>query len=131
MFTPAELDYLRGQRLGRLSTIGPDGSPQTKPVGFVVDESAGTIDVAGRANPSTQKWRNIARDGRVSFLVDDLAPGGGWNPRVLEVRGTAELLPDEQPGGAFRGAAPGVIRIRPRRIVVFGIESGGPGSRSV
>jgi pyridoxamine 5'-phosphate oxidase family protein len=37
-FTPAELAYLRGQRLARLGTIGPDGSPQVRPVGFVVDD---------------------------------------------------------------------------------------------
>lgn len=131
MFTSAELDYLRSQRLGRLSTLGPDGSPQTKPVGFAVDPDTGTIDIPGRDNPSTQKWRNVARDGRVCLLVDDVAPGGGWNPRAVEIRGTAEVLPDELPRDAFPGVAPGVIRIRPRRIVVFGVETGGPGSRSV
>lgn len=130
-FTPAEVEYLRTQRLGRLSTLGPGGAPQTKPVGFLLDEQTGRIDIPGRDNPSTQKWRNIARDDRVSFLVDDVAPGGGWSPRVLEIRGTAQLLADVRPGSAFPGVAPGVIRIWPRRIVVFGIEPDGPGSRSV
>jgi len=33
-FTDAQTGYLASQRLGRLATIGPDGSPQVKPVGF-------------------------------------------------------------------------------------------------
>lgn len=131
MFTDAEIAYLRGQRLARLATIGPDGAPQVRPVGFLLDAGAGTIDVPGIRNPTTQKWRNVARDGRVSLVVDDVAPGGGWNPRALEIRGTAEVLPDVLPTGAFPGVAPGVIRIHPRRILAYGIEEGGPGARWV
>ena len=87
VFTPAELAYLRSQKLGRLATVGPDGAPQVRPVGFAVDAETGTIDIIGRDNPATQKWRNVVRDGRVALVVDDLAPGGGWHPRAVEVRG--------------------------------------------
>jgi len=34
IFTGAEIGYLASQRLGRLATIQPYGSPQVKPVGF-------------------------------------------------------------------------------------------------
>jgi pyridoxamine 5'-phosphate oxidase family protein len=129
IFSDAELAFLRGARLARLATIGPDGAPQVRPVGFVVDAEAGTIDIAGMRNPATQKWRNVARDGRVAFVVDDVLPP--WQPRALEIRGDAEVLPDEQPVGAFEGAPPGVIRIRPRRILAYGIEEGAPASRTV
>ena len=130
IFTEAELAYLNSQRLARLATIGPDGSPQVRPVGFRVDQDTGTIDIPGLRNPSTQKWRNVARDGRVALVVDDVVPQP-WQPRVIEVRGTAEVLPDELPAAAFPGVQPGVIRIHPRRILVFGIEEGGPGTRTV
>ena len=33
-FTPEELAYLAGQRLGRLATVGPDGAPHVMPVSF-------------------------------------------------------------------------------------------------
>jgi hypothetical protein len=33
-FTEAEIAYLVTQPLGRLATLGPDGAPQTRPVGF-------------------------------------------------------------------------------------------------
>ena len=130
VFSPAELAYLRSQKLGRLATIGPDGAPQVRPVGFAVDEETGTIDIIGRDNPGSQKWRNIVRDARVAFVVDDVAPGGGWNPRAVEVRGRAEALPDALSPG-FPGARPGVIRIHPERILAFGIENGAPPARRV
>jgi pyridoxamine 5'-phosphate oxidase family protein len=120
-FTASELAYLRGQRLARLGTIGPDGGPQVRPVGFIVDADSGTIDVPGMRNPSTQKWRNVERDGRVSLIVDDVvAPP--WQPRALEIRGVAEVLPDVLHRDAFPGVQPGVIRIRPKRILVFGLN---------
>jgi pyridoxamine 5'-phosphate oxidase family protein len=129
IFSEAELAFLRGARLARLATIGPDGAPQVRPVGFVVDAEAGTVDIAGMRNPATQKWRNVQRDGRVALVVDDvLSP---WRPRALEIRGDAEVLPDVQPVGAFEGAPPGVIRIRPRRILAYGIEEGTPAARTI
>jgi pyridoxamine 5'-phosphate oxidase family protein len=131
IFTEAELAYLRGQRLARLATLGPDGAPQVRPVGFALDPETGTIDIPGLDNPSTQKWRNVLRDPRVSFVVDDGGEGQGWNPRALEIRGEAEALSDVSPATAFPGVKPGVIRIHPRRILVFGIEQDGPGTRTI
>jgi pyridoxamine 5'-phosphate oxidase family protein len=34
IFTEVELEYLAGQRLGRLATSQPDGTLQVSPVGF-------------------------------------------------------------------------------------------------
>ena len=122
IFSEAELAFLRGARLARLATIGPDRAPQVRPVGFVVDAEAGTVDIAGMRNPATQKWRNVQRDGRVALVVDDVLPP--WRPRALEIRGDAEVLPDVQPVGAFEGAPPGVIRIRPRRVRSWHLDPG-------
>jgi pyridoxamine 5'-phosphate oxidase family protein len=129
IFSDAELAFLADARLGRLATVGPDGAPQVRPVGFHVDAVAGTVDILGMHNPDTQKWRNIARDPRVALVIDDVLPP--WQPRALEIRGVAELLPDLLPERAFAGVAPGVIRIRPRRILVFGIEEGAAPTRTV
>src|SRR3954470_14925846 len=129
IFSEAELTFLREARLARLATIGPDGAPQLRPVGFVVDAEAGTVDIAGMRNPATQKWRNVERDGRVALVVDDVLPP--WQPRVLEIRGLAEVLPDQLPAAAVDGAPPGGIRIRPHRILAYGIEEGAPPARTV
>jgi pyridoxamine 5'-phosphate oxidase family protein len=130
VFSEAELAYLAGQGLGRLATIGPDGAPQVRPVGYRVDPETGDIDIPGRDNPNTQKWRNIARDGRVSFVVDDVVTQPR-QPRALEIRGTAELLPDLLHESAFPGVKPGVIRIHPQRILAMGLEDGAPPARTV
>ncbi|MGE5288736.1 MAG: PPOX class F420-dependent oxidoreductase [Micromonosporaceae bacterium] len=121
-FTAKESEYLGGQRLGRLATIGPDGAPRNVPVGFLLNRELGTIDIGGHNLGSSQKFRNVQRDPRVSFVVDDLASINPWTPRCIEIRGTAQALAT---GGEAHG--PGfsseLIRITPRRIIAFGIDS--------
>ena len=46
-FTEKEIEYLRGQRLGRLATVGGGGSPHIVPVGFRLDAEAGAIEIGG------------------------------------------------------------------------------------
>ncbi len=72
-FTDFELEYLRSQRLGRLATLTPGGTLQNSPVGFQVDEGAGVIEIWGRDMGNTRKFHNVAANGEVAFVVDDLA----------------------------------------------------------
>jgi pyridoxamine 5'-phosphate oxidase family protein len=120
MFTEAEVAYLRSQRLGRLATLGPGGAPQARPVGFFYNADDGTIDIGGRDLGNTQKFRNIARDGRFSFVVDDLASIEPWRPRGVEIRGRAEALTDVDPpmGGMTRQ----IIRLHPERVLSWALE---------
>ena len=55
----------------------------------------------------------------VAFVVDDLAPGGGWNPRYLEIRGTAEALTDVEPPRS--GFSRELIKIHPDWVRSFGL----------
>ncbi|MGP0028997.1 MAG: PPOX class F420-dependent oxidoreductase [Acidimicrobiales bacterium] len=119
-FSDAELAYLRDQRLGRLATVRADGSPQVSPVGFSYNEEFGTIDIAGFNMSKSQKYRNAARDGRVALVVDDVASVQPWRVRCLEIRGQAEVVPD--PGDPSPGHDASLIRIRPRRIISFGVD---------
>jgi pyridoxamine 5'-phosphate oxidase family protein len=114
-FTDAEQAYLGSQPLGRLATIQADGSPQVKPVGFQVNPGLGTIDVTGFNLTSSQKFRNVRRDGHVALVVDDIASTDPWRVRFLEIRGTAEALGDGAAGGPL-------IRIHPTRILSYGVE---------
>ena len=118
--TDAEVGYLKAQRLGRLATIQPDGSPQVKPVGCRYNPELGTIDIVGFRMTSSQKFRNVRRDGRVALVVDDIASTQPWRVRFLEIRGIAEAVPDPAyAGGPGDGA---LIRIRPTRVLSFGVE---------
>ena len=49
-----------------------------------------------------------------------------WHPT-----GPRRPLPHQAGDGIVPGAPPGVIRIHPIRILAFGIEEGGPGTRTV
>jgi pyridoxamine 5'-phosphate oxidase family protein len=118
-----EIDFLRQADLGRLATIQPDGAPQNSPVGFTYNESLGTIDITGYRMPKSQKYRNIAHNNKVAFVVDDIPSRDPWRVRCLEIRGTAEQA--EAPPS--RGAAgdeldTAIIRVTPRRIISFGID---------
>lgn len=82
-FTQTELDYLAGQPLGRLATAKPDGTLQVSPVGFTYNATLKTIDVHGYNMARSKKYRNVADNGRVAFVVDDLA---STNPLATEMR---------------------------------------------
>jgi pyridoxamine 5'-phosphate oxidase family protein len=119
-FTDAETAYLASQRLGRLATIQPDGSPQVKPVGFRYNPELGTIDVTGFDMATSQKFRNVRRNGRAALVVDDITSADPWRVRFLEIRGTAEAIP--APGRSSGSSDQVLIRIHPTRILSFGIE---------
>jgi pyridoxamine 5'-phosphate oxidase family protein len=126
-FSEEELKYLRTQRLGRLATVNERGEPQVAAVGFRYNPELDTIDIGGRDMANTQKFRNIARNGLVSFLVDDVLPP--WKTRSLEIRGSAEALPE---GGQTVASfmSPALIRITPRRIIFWDATNDPPtGSR--
>jgi pyridoxamine 5'-phosphate oxidase family protein len=122
-FKPHEIEYLRTTELGRLATIQRDGTPQNSPVGFSYNEQLGTIDIAGYQMSKSQKFRNIAHDDRVAFVVDDIASRDPWRVRCLEIRGTAEQaeIPPSQ-GAASDHLDTTIIRVTPRRIISFGID---------
>ncbi len=46
-FTPPEIQYLTGQGLARLATVGSDGQPHMVPVTFTFNAEEDTIDVGG------------------------------------------------------------------------------------
>ncbi len=115
VFTQAELAYLTGgRRLGRLATVGADGTPHVVPVGWIYNAARETIDVGGYELEGSKKFRDVARNGRAAIVIDDLASTDPWRPRAIEVRGRAEAIALPTP----------LIRIHPERIVSWGLESG-------
>jgi pyridoxamine 5'-phosphate oxidase family protein len=121
IFTEQETEYLTTQRLGRLATAQPDGTLQVSPVGFEYNAELQTIDVHGYGMVTSRKFRNIEDNGRVAFVVDDIPSTDPFRARCLEIRGTAEAV--RGPGDPARGDDGAVIRIRPRRVISFGINA--------
>jgi pyridoxamine 5'-phosphate oxidase family protein len=122
-FSPKELEYLKSQRLGRLATVSPQGQPQIAPVGFRYNAELDTIDIGGRFMSTSKKFRNVAENNRVAFVVDDVQPP--WKPRGVEIRGIAETVAEggKDIFGAQYDADPAIIRITPTQIIGWGIET--------
>ena len=89
-FTDLEIEYMAGQRLGRIATVGADRQPHVVPTSFRYNAEHDAIDVGGLRMSQTKKTRDVERTGRASIVIDDVLPP--WQPRMIEVRGTAEVL---------------------------------------
>jgi pyridoxamine 5'-phosphate oxidase family protein len=125
IFTEGEIAYMAGQKLGRLATQQPDGTLQASPVGFGYNPELETIDIGGMNMAASQKFRNVAANGRVAFVIDDIASVQPWVVRCLEIRGHAEAIE-----GASDSASPSrgpIIRIHPQRIISWGLDAEGQG----
>src|SRR5690348_769168 len=69
-----------------------------------------------------KKYRDVQTSRRVAFVIDDIASVNPWTVRGIEIRGDARALPA---GGADLGPGfdPEMIRITPRRIIAWGIDT--------
>jgi pyridoxamine 5'-phosphate oxidase family protein len=114
------LAYLSSQRLGRLATVDPRGAPQNSPVGFRYNADLGSIDIGGRNMGASRKFRNLAVNPKVAFVVDDIASVQPWRVRCVEIRGHAGALRDQVP--YMPGMSPEIIRLYPERVISFGLD---------
>jgi pyridoxamine 5'-phosphate oxidase family protein len=113
VFNEAELKYMTGGRqLGRVATVGADGTPHVVPVGWIYNAARDTIDISGIDLERSKKFQDVARSGRAAIVIDDLESVDPWRPRGIEVRGRGEAIPLPTP----------LIRIHPERIVSWGLE---------
>ncbi len=121
VLTAAQIEYLAGQRLGRIATTGADRKPHVVPTSFRYNQELGTIDVGGLRVATTKKYRDVQANPWAAIVVDDLASTNPWSPRMLEVRGRAETVAS---GGSDLGPGFGdaFIRIYPEKVNSFGIE---------
>lgn len=117
---------LDGKNFASVATLGRDGAPQNSVVWIKREGDT----VLFSSTDGRQKVRNLRRDPRISVSVYDLA-----NPySSVEIRGTAEVLPDEgkrlphELSHKYLGIDPPaekddevrvIIRVVPRKIVGF------------
>jgi pyridoxamine 5'-phosphate oxidase family protein len=135
MFTEKEIEYLTGQRLGRLATVTPSGRAHVVPTGFRLNEERTAIEIGGHNLASRRPLylRNIEANPWVAYVVDDLASVNPWTPRGVTIRGRAEIHAQggERLGPGFDAM---VITISPTSITSWGIDAaafGPPNSRTV
>jgi pyridoxamine 5'-phosphate oxidase family protein len=116
----AHVEYLTGQRLGRLATAGADAKPHVVPTSFRYDADLGTVDMGGLHVADTKKYRDVQANGWAALVVDDVVSVDPWRARFLELRGRAEAIPS---GGTHLGPGFGeaFIRLHPEKVNSFGI----------
>ena len=83
-------------------------------MGFSYNEQLRTVDVYGYNLAKSQKFRNVAVNNTVAFVVDEIVSHDPWRVRCLEVRGTAQQAEDAK--------GDPLIRITPKRIISFGVD---------
>lgn len=125
-FSDAVRALLDGKNFAGVATLGPDGAPQNSVVWIKREGDT----VLFSSTDGRQKVRNLRRDPRVSLSVFDLA-----NPYTsVEIRGVAEILPDEgkrlprELSHKYLGIDPPaekddevrvIVRVVPRKIIGF------------
>jgi pyridoxamine 5'-phosphate oxidase family protein len=122
VFTREEIEYLQENKLGRLATADATCQPHMVPLTYFFNEEEDTIDVGGLDFGSSKKWGDVQQNQKVAFLVDDVI-GPPRRARAVEIRGNAELhgTGGETINPRFPNFAPEYIRIRPTRIVSWGV----------
>jgi pyridoxamine 5'-phosphate oxidase family protein len=110
-FSDSEAEYLAENILGRLATVSQGQEPHVVPVAYRFDGSC--IFFGGFDLSKSLKFRNIMRNNRVAFVVDDLESIKPWKARGVEVRGRAEPY---QNGGRL------AVRIKPTSKRSWGFE---------
>jgi pyridoxamine 5'-phosphate oxidase family protein len=99
VFSEAELEFLRSQRIARFATVSPSGWPHVVPVMYAMnDDGYLDFDVDG------VKLRNLQVEPRAAMVVDAMGPKRG-----IAMQGQVELI------------APERARLRPSRKFAWGL----------
>jgi pyridoxamine 5'-phosphate oxidase family protein len=86
IFSENERDYLKSQRLGRIATAPMSSSngsvqPDVVPVGFDFDGEY--FYIGGMNILKSTKYKNVLKNNKVAFVVDDLRTVDPWDPRGI------------------------------------------------
>jgi PPOX class probable F420-dependent enzyme len=85
---------LRDERIGWLTTLGPDGTPQPSPIWFLWDGESFLI----YSQPKQPKLRNIERNPKVALHLDSDGLGGN----IVVITGEATIVQDVPPANEVR-----------------------------
>lgn len=107
-FNDQEIDYITSHPLARVATVSSDGQPDIVPI--VIEFDGRHFFIGGYEPGRTRRTKNVASgNGRVAFVIDDLASTHPWSPRYLRVYGDAELVARDAGDGMKT-----VMKISPR-----------------
>jgi PPOX class probable F420-dependent enzyme len=94
IFTESQRKFVTHPRIGRLGTTNSDGTPHIAPVWYRFEDGAFLVLTERRS----RKHRNVERDPRVAFCIDD------ERPPYHTVLVTGRVAVEEAPGREWREA---------------------------
>ncbi len=102
VFTEKEKEYIKSQRLTRISTssaVFSDGTsqPDVAPVGFDFDDEY--LYIGGMNILNSTKYKNILKNNKVALVIDDLKKVNPWDPRGIRIYGIADTI--DRQGGLY------------------------------
>lgn len=108
---PHHLAFIDGMRVGRLATLGDDGTPSLVPICFAIVATdtpsiVSVLDEKPKHVPDAElaRVRNIRRDPRVSLIVDRYDEN--WSQLAfVQIKGRARVVPPGEDGHAGAIAA--------------------------
>ena len=108
------LKFLTTNRLGVLSTIGPEGEPQSALVGIAITRE---FEIVFDCVARSRKFENLRRDARAAFVV-------GWQGEVtVQFEGVAKQISSTELGKYheiyFQAFADGPVRLKWEGISYF------------
>ncbi|HYC26501.1 MAG TPA: PPOX class F420-dependent oxidoreductase [Nitrososphaerales archaeon] len=112
LFSEAEAEFLAENFIGRLATVSSGLQPHVVPVAYRFDGSGLTF--GGWNMEKSLKFKNLAANNQVAFVVDEVVSMKPWKARGVEVRGTA--VPTRSPSGSVS------IRITPLKVRSWGLQ---------
>jgi pyridoxamine 5'-phosphate oxidase family protein len=113
LLSEAEAGFLAENFIGRLATVSIDGQPHVVPVAYRFDGTS--VSFGGWNLTKSLKFRNLASNPKVAFVVDEIVSTRPWRVRGVEVRGVAELVKED--GDEV------YVRISPKRVSSWGLEN--------
>ena len=88
--------YAALEKIGRLSTVDPDGTPNTTPVFYALMDG----EIYFGTQTPRRKFKNLVTNPKVCFTID--TPTSPY--KGIMVQGTAEVIEDDEQHERFREA---------------------------
>ncbi len=110
LFTDAEVEYLKGNRLARLVTSSRNNQLHVVPIAYEFDGNY--LYFSGWYLEKSLEFRIIKRNNQVAIVVDDLVTMNPWRPRDIEIRWIAEVQENDDSR---------YVRITPNHKIIGGL----------
>ena len=118
--TDDEVEFIKGERIGRLATASPSGAPDVASCLAIYRRSLGVFLMGGQGIERTRRYHNARRNPQARLVFDAIS----WEPydiRGVKVAGSISIhVADEEISFGVMGIP--LLVLRPERKWTWGFE---------